>query len=102
MKKLILFLLLLPAVSFADKVDVCQDFAMSAAKLMDLRQQGVDMSYVLQRLKDFAPAKTLIMAAWEVPLYSTDQYKRKAIVEFKNMVFHECLKGLEEAKNGKD
>ena len=105
MKKLLILLLLIPvlaAAEEADEVDICQDFANSAAMIMELRQNGADMSDVLQKLKGFEPAKSIIMAAWSVPQYSTLQYQRNAIVMFKNEVFLSCLKGVEEAENDRE
>lgn len=106
MKKTVLcFLLLLaPAIAMADDVEVCSEFADSAKMIMELRQQGVDLSEVMKRkaIKDFELGRKIVLLAWGQPLYSTEEYKVRAVMQFKNEVFRQCMVGLEEAKNGRN
>lgn len=78
-----------------ESVDRCAQPAELAKAIMSARQAGVPLVDVLkiEPGADFAElAKMLAIAAYDKPGFSTEQNRKRAIVDFQNDVYLECIK----------
>ena len=106
---MIKFLMLAVALSFsasaADKakqdesvVDVCQAHAKLAKRIMTSRQDGTEMSSLLEMIEKLPDdsakrtAQAIIMMAYDESAYSAEKNQQKAITEFSNKIMLTCLK----------
>lgn len=71
--------------------DPCPTWGQLAATIMELRQGGVSMAE-LMNVTDNDVARQLVIAAYDIPQYSTSRYKERAITEFANDVMLVCYK----------
>ncbi|MNV74593.1 hypothetical protein D3C71_1678280 [compost metagenome] len=84
----------------AEDLEECKGFAKIARSLMNLRQDGVPMS----DLMEFAMAQKdpdlqgifqiYVELVFEYPLYTTPDAKSRAVSEFDSFVYKGCLKSL--------
>lgn len=92
------------------KLGLCKTLSETAETIMTKRQNGVDAYELVdagEKLRSKNPSKELnkvtslgrnfIIEAYSKPLFSTEEYKQKAIYEFKNDKFIECLQKDPEA-----
>lgn len=78
-----------------DKTAVCDDVNALAESIMGSRQAGVDMAKMMAVAKESGIeklARVLIIAAYEQPQFHGEDYRRKAVSEFKNKVYLQCIK----------
>lgn len=71
------------------KQETCTLIGQVAAVIMEDRQDGVDMS----KLMEIAEAKLLqrmVIFAYETPRYPSEGYKRKAVQDFANEAMAAC------------
>ena len=103
MKRALLLILIsmsLPAHAEASKAEICQAVGDMAENVMTQRQEGSKMSDMLRIYdEEFAalPAAAeemsrLTILAFEHPLFSTDEAKREAAIEFRNQAELGCFK----------
>lgn len=79
------------------QVELCEAMSEMAGKIMTARQRGVPMSTLATLPQSDSEEvrnlrKELLIAAFESPRYSSEDYQEKAVVDFKNGVFLECFK----------
>lgn len=96
MKKLILAASIMAA-SFAtqastEKLEMCKAISGLAEQVMSSRQAGVDMSEMYELSKNSKLGQSIIMMAFEKPMYGTEKYKQREVSNFKNLWFKECMK----------
>ena len=82
-----------------DKCLYSQDIAKS---IMKMRQNGISMAEVMHIWDDMpndpknriviASAKKLVEFAYEKPIYATEKYKRREVIEFSNEAYLGCIK----------
>lgn len=77
----------------------CDAFSELARQIMNSRQSGVPMksSMALVEQSDDGPEfkefmRGLVIAAYEVPAYSTEQMKKKAVTDFEDNFYLSCTK----------
>jgi len=94
-------LMLSPAVSYAvtAAADVCDSLGSLATTIMEVRQQGVSSS-VLLAITETADidtqemVKTIIMQAYEQPIYEDVQLQKMAIDNFSTIVLLACYEAI--------
>ena len=93
MKKLILAALFLPTLAIAEDTDfeICQSYSIYAETIMDGRQNGTDMAVLYELVKDDKVMSTIVMSAYDTSRFTTQDYKTKAISDFKNKWFLACI-----------
>lgn len=76
----------------------CEKVAELAEMIMNARQEGVPM---VAMMKNSSPgegasdlSRMLIVAAYEKPGFSTKENRRRAVVEFQNDVYLQCVKEM--------
>ena len=89
MLKAITLALTLVATPLAAEADACSQMGTMAAKIMEVRQIGVAVSKVIEIFDDDAMT-AIILAAYQVPRFSTDEYQQRAIADFRNEVEVMC------------
>ncbi|WP_072432769.1 hypothetical protein [Azotobacter vinelandii] len=75
--------------------DRCEQIGALAEVVMENRQNGISLMNSMKAAKDDRLAKDLIMWAYKKPGYSTDQLKKRAVVDFQNEVYMMCLESKE-------
>lgn len=102
MKKIIVALIMASASVAAqaappsDWKDRCKSAEKLAAGLMELRQEGVPLSIVLDSIKGNAAfdkmVEGLALDAWEVPVVDDAAWKKTMISQFRDKWYLECVK----------
>lgn len=70
---------------------LCKSIANSAALVMKARQQGIDMSKVLEAAGSDSQGRALTIAAYKSPRFSTEHHQQRAIEDFRNDAFLGCV-----------
>ena len=70
----------------------CEQLSSLAGVVMTGRQDGVAMSDYMAESKDFPASQAIVVAAYKVPRYSTDEYKKSAVSDFENEWYLACYK----------
>ena len=70
----------------------CKDISEFAGSVMQIRQQGTPMSDLYERANGSKVIESLIILAYEVPKFSTAEYKQREVNKFKNEFFLTCVK----------
>lgn len=108
MKRLLVILIVVLAVmgmSFgtvsAEDTSGCKQIAELAAEMMDARQSGVPMYKQIEvinnepGLSDLTQLlERIIVDAYDSPRYSTQSHKKQAIDDFRNDVYLECFRSI--------
>ena len=87
-------LILLATITMTAQAGTCEDLSDISKALMTARQNGASMLEVwnIPSSKHLKPyAHTKIKQAWSEPRYSTYEYQQKAITDFTNQAFLECV-----------
>lgn len=103
MKRALLLILTsmpLPALAEATKAEICSTVGDMAENVMTHRQSGAKMSDMLKVYGEelvAVPAAVeqiskLTLLAFEQPLFSTEESKREAVIEFRNRAELGCYK----------
>lgn len=101
MKKMLFigFILMFIMTSFSYAEDSCTILGDLAETIMKRRQEGVDLTTMINiaesegTLPEIASvSKKLVIAAYDYPEYSSDEYKLRTIRKFKTKVMVECYK----------
>lgn len=74
------------------EVDVCNQISELAERYMTLRQDGVSMSKLYKTAKGNKLVEKMVVDAYEVPKFSTDEYREIQVSKFKNRWFLNCVK----------
>lgn len=77
-----------------EKIASCQQIAGLAETVMTHRQQGTAMSDVMNIVKDTQLGRSMVIAAYDISRYATDDYQQRAIEEFRDEWNLQCLKAL--------
>lgn len=97
-KTLIAFVL---GLTLAGPVAACEGFGRLAEELMVARQMGVPMSRVMEVAEaawgdeDVNLLRQMVVLAYEVPRYATDEYQRRAIEDYRNEVELACYQAFQ-------
>lgn len=85
--------------SFSYAEDQCKLLGNLAETIMTKRQEGVDLTTMLNIAESQGTSeevanvsRKLVIAAYDSPEYSTQEYKERAIRKFKTEVMIECYK----------
>jgi hypothetical protein len=98
MKKLLMTLAL--GAVLAGPAAACEGFGQLAEELMIARQMGVPMSRVMEVAEagwgdeDVDLLRQMVVMAYEVPRYATDEYQRRAVADYRNEVELACYQAL--------
>ncbi|MGN7878428.1 hypothetical protein [Ensifer sp. 22460] len=82
----------------------CASVGNIAESVMKRRQEGLSLQSTLEAAKTGASEKTyavmedMIIAAYEVPVYTVDSYKERAVGEFRDDRQLQCMKILRAAE----
>ena len=71
------------------KQETCTLIGQLAAVIMEKRQDGVDMSRLME-IADTELVQELVIFAYEMPRYSSEDYKRTAVQDFANEAMGVC------------
>jgi hypothetical protein len=89
---------LAPAAAIAATDDLCKSLGKSGELTMRSRQQGVDMSAVMELANKAGPMKQvlrhMIIDAYDEPQYSSKEMQDRVIKEFSNQAQLKCYKNL--------
>ena len=98
MKKLLLAVTLLLAFNASAKlsIDNCYQLEELAGVIMEARQAGSTMGEMIKLADNHKLTEALVIDAFEVPLYETDEYKQREIDKYKNKVFKMCFQSIGE------
>lgn len=103
MKKLLLttlLALLTPTIVQADTkiteeemLEYCGAIGRVAGQVMDLRQDGVEMEWLMETSIeiDLKIMKDMTITAYKYPKLNTKEYKDEAITDFKEKYYHMCV-----------
>jgi len=91
MKYLLILLLSFPVFAEEEK-DICETIEGFASGVMKTRQLGVSLKDVLAPAKDKV-LRYIIIEAYKVHGFSTDKHQKKAVIDFSNRIYLECLEG---------
>lgn len=76
--------------------DQCSKISDAASQIMTARQEGVSMSKMMEAPSEGALGdllREITVAAYEKSRYSTGPMKQKAVEDFHNDVYLDCIKG---------
>lgn len=86
-----LFLLVTFAHAEEDWLSTCGSYSDLAETIMRTRQSGISMKQMLEvpLSKGF---ENLVIAAFEIPRFSTDAMQKRSIEDFRDSIYLECVK----------
>lgn len=94
MKKLIASLLFAFSVAQAEE---CQVVAEAAATTVVARQNGANLSRMLELSKE-PYLRQMVLAAYEEPIYAAEHYRKNAVQRFVERYTIACFRELEKAE----
>ena len=71
----------------------CDELYTVSRMLMQYRQEGKPMNVIINSLKGDKIMRPLVIAAYDVPQYSSPEFKNREINKFANMVYKLCISG---------
>lgn len=84
--------------------DACADLEQLAVIVITAKQQGVPMSRAMAAIEGTVPIaqgrrllRALVMDAYNLPDFASDEFRRQQVVEFRNAVSGICYKALNQA-----
>jgi predicted outer membrane protein len=95
MKNLIISALLtLPLTVQADTtpLEECKDISYAAGEVMKVRQNGGEMAVIYELTNGNKMFEVMVIEAYKQTMYTTEEYKNRAVVKYKNLWFGECIK----------
>ena len=93
MKKIVLIVATLCLFSASAVADPnCVKLSGLAETIMELRQAGAPAEGIIQATDNSALTEMLVISAYSEPRYTTYEYKKSAISDFKNKWYISCLK----------
>jgi len=90
MLKATLTALVVTATPLTAETDHCKQMGDMAAQIMEAREVGVPLSSMMDIAADNDLLKALILSAYQVPRFSTGDYRQEAITDFRNEVEVMC------------
>lgn len=78
----------------ADGQATCEKISKLARSIMTARQEGIDMAQMMHPGGEEASdaARTLVLAAYDLPRYSSPEYVQRASDDFANDAYLACIK----------
>lgn len=76
-------------------LEVCTGVSELAETLVSLRFAGVPMSETMRTMTegtDNSVIRQMVMGAYDIPDYSTEEYRERAKREFQNREFSKCMR----------
>ena len=98
MKKLVLASAIAMGLSLnvsAEEMSFCEEFEDLSRTIMDNRQSGIPMS-TQYNLVDSDLIRKVVVLAYKVPEYSSEEYQQDAVNKFANAAFMQCIKTTEQ------
>lgn len=95
MKNLIISALLtLPLAVQADStpLEECKAISYAAGEVMKGRQNGSEMAAMYELTDGNKMFEVMVIEAYKQTMYTTEEYKNRAVVKYKNLWFGECIK----------
>ena len=89
------FIALGGSASAATKVDLCNALEEMAMSIMEARQTNIPMSKIYEITKDNPITKSLTIAAYDLPRFSTEEYQQNSINDFGSKAFKSCISEVE-------
>lgn len=84
---------------------LCGEIETAAAAAMEARQEGVPISTLMKAYLDLSGneaqaslSKQIVIKAYEEPLWRTQESKERAITEYGNDAYLECIKKFKDAE----
>ena len=74
------------------KAEYCKEVYEIAVSVMNLRQSGVSMPDLMGWADGDDLSTLMVETAFETPLYSTDEFKERAIASYSEMFYKACRK----------
>lgn len=81
----------------ADAGEFCDSLHSLSTSLMRARQNGVSMATMMQSIRGRASEeflRALVIEAYEVPRYSSDEYRGRAVEDFANDQYLTCVRTM--------
>ena len=79
----------------AEEMSFCEEFEDLSRTIMDNRQSGIPMS-TQYNLVDSDLIRKVVVLAYEVPEYSSEEYQQDAVNKFGNAAFLQCIESTEQ------
>ena len=98
MKKLVLASAIAMGLSLnvsAEEMSFCEEFEDLSRTIMDNRQSGIPMS-TQYNLVDSDLIRKVVVLAYKVPEYSSEEYQQDAVNKFGNAAFLQCIESTEQ------
>ena len=98
MKKLVLASAIAMGLSLnvsAEEMSFCEEFEDLSRTIMDNRQSGIPMS-TQYNVVDSDLIRKVVVLAYEVPEYSSEEYQQDAVNKFGNAAFLQCIESTEQ------
>jgi len=86
----------IPTVHAEDWREKCETLGNIAETLMEVRQQGVPMSNLMNEFRGVKLMEELVIEAYKTPRYSTPRIQKRVVQDFKNEVYMECVSAFRE------
>lgn len=80
------------AITKEDAHTFCKSNQTLAMKIMEARQLELDMSIIMETVKDNNLGITFVQEAYDSPAYSLEENQDKAVRAFGNKIYSECFK----------
>ena len=98
MKKLVLASAIAMGLSLnvsAEEMSFCEEFEDLSRTIMDNRQSGIPMS-TQYNVVDSDLIRKVVVLAYKVPEYSSEEYQQDAVNKFGNAAFLQCIESTEQ------
>ena len=76
------------------KAEYCKEVYEIAVSVMNLRQSGVSMPDLMGWADGDDLSTLMVETAFETPLYSTDEFKERAVASYSEMFYKACRKNF--------
>ena len=76
------------------KAEYCKEVYETAVIVMNLRQSGVSMPDLMGWTDGDELSTLMVETAFETPLYSTDEFKERAIASYSEVFYKACRKNF--------
>lgn len=91
MKLLLATLLLMPLMAHAG---TCEELSDLSGSIMKARQSGVSMQKAMAIAGDDKYTRSKVIQAYEHSRFQTDEYQMRAISDFSDKAYLECIRSL--------
>ena len=73
--------------------DPCLTLGVISTTVMEARQRGVSIGDLMVVAKESELLQAIILAAYQVPRFNTEEYQQQAVADFGNEVMLACYNG---------